>query len=421
MPSPSFVHGHAGAGGSSFGGGSGGDVPPGQGGTGGPPPGEYVSRMRRAALASAIYHSHRRREHERIPYVLQPLPLDEAVAYLRSDPDPRMRLHAAAWLMDNPQRHSLTEPGTNRFLPELEALVGNAAELDGVQEEMRGKAPLLPALRWDDAPSISPENGPDAEPDLPPPQGKGDTHTLADELSVQETRYSVAASWLLRQLGGNRRCDRENFGFVIRFSTQTLVTSVRASVDVERPYADFNSIADPQDWKRNVPLFFAESDLGRFDGNEFVPQGGMTRPDGTYDRLLLRERVSLSINPLFPILGQNILVASHKRKPEAPTCSEGCGMEVSLYVSESTTIGASTAKGGIDVDDGSVSAVVLGPTSTRLFGSKRARFTERSLCGIRLGRALNWFAPFSLGPWMALLVFEGACFEVDPAGQPPPL
>ena len=370
------------------------------------PPSEFQQRMRRAALASILAHVHGHEAHERPPYVLRPMSLDSAVEYLASDREPRLRVHAAAWLHDNPVRHSLRAAGARPFDSYIRRLLGEGFA-DGLKEVFSrqpteaGKS----SVRWDGRHARLAADD----------QGKADTQVLP--AGVVRSRYSMAVDWLTHQLGLG--CKRRNFAIEVSFDTQTMITSVIASVEVERPADAFSTIADPQNWKRYVPLFFSESDLGTFVGGTFVPGGVVIAPNGTYAGEKLKEQVNLSLNPMFPMAGSNILVASHSRSSARTIGTSACGMRVSLYFSEATTIGASYEKGGIDVDDGGLDAVILNDGWTRLISTKHARFTERVLCGIPLGRWLNWYAPFSLGPWMALLVYEGACFQAGASAAPP--
>jgi hypothetical protein len=86
--------------------------------------------------------------------------------------------------------------------------------------------------------------------------------------------------------------------------------------------------------------------------------------------------------------------------------------DVSLYACLETTLGISWARGGLDVDRGRFRADPANVgTSTQLLGTKVARFTDRNVLGLRVGRSVNLFAPFCLGALMSFLIFGGACYD----------
>jgi hypothetical protein len=120
---------------------------------------------------------------------------------------------------------------------------------------------------------------------------------------------------------------------------------------------------------------------------------------------LLEEVISMSPNPLFPILGTNVLATDYTN------AGSPYGFDVTLYQCASTTIGGSTRVGGIDVDSGSLKVSALkNPGWSRLTSEKRVRFTARNVCGMEVGAWLNLFAPFVIGAFIGILVYEGACF-----------
>ena len=153
-------------------------------------------------------------------------------------------------------------------------------------------------------------------------------------------------------------------------------------------------------------MFWSVSKLVTDAAGRFVPVPNPPAPGATSYDGLLEEVVSLGVNPMFPILGTNILTTSYKN-------ADPYGFDVQLYKCESTTIGGSTQAGGIDVDAGrlQVSAVDGMPGWTRMAAMKRVRFTaRREPCGTEVGSWLNLFAPFVIGAFIGILVYEGACY-----------
>jgi hypothetical protein len=374
-----------------------------------------VRRKRRAALVSAVYHAHRTDKHERAPYFLRPMPLEAAVAHLARDPHLPARVQAAAWLLDNPER-------SDEHMPHVHALLRDhlddvPARLDGMQDELDqlGSTVKLPRLtkRPSPRPALTHTQqlaAPPAAPRGGGPRAAGD-RPLAIESLPSPGRFGLAYERLT-----STGCVRDQFHCSIHLDPETLVTSITAHVDVNKPASSFNQLADPRGWESQAPLFWQESDLGTYASGAFSPNTGLG-PVGSFsyaDRELL-EAVDLSWNPLFPMQGNNLLRATHYNHPELIEDHVACGMHVNLSLSLSTTIGGSQTLGGLDVDNGRVTAQAIGAgcSRTRLTASKSARFTERELCGVKLGLWLNSFAPFFLGPWIATLVFEGACFPTD--------
>jgi hypothetical protein len=242
----------------------------------------------------------------------------------------------------------------------------------------------------------------------------------ADEPAPEQSRFAMAYEILSPLSAG---CKRENFACQISFDPETLVTQVDAQVDVNRAPLDFTVLADPSAWTEESPLFWQRSDLGDFTGGTFVSDSPQPAPGfGPYNNRGLFEAINLSWNPFFPLTGNNVLRATHGQLGHGILPLKGqctASMHVSLDLSLDTTIGFSQARGGLDVDSGAVEIRSLDEpgTQTRLRASKRARFTERVVCGVRLGPWINMFAPFFLGPWIATLVYEGACTNSAKDGE----
>lgn len=360
--------------------------------------------LRRAALVSTLYHTHRTERYERAPYFLRPMPLASAVEHLSRDPHVPARVQAAAWLLDHPDRSPDHAPHVHKLLRELMSDVPE--RLDQIEAELRDEPPCVKLLT-------------PREPISPPQYQRKKplraTHTRAAGVRPAPVAHLPVQGRAARayELLATTGCARSAFHCSIHLDPHTLVTSITAHVEVDKPASAFNQVADPRGWESQAPLFWTESDLGQYTSGTFTSLSGLG-PVGSFsyaDRELL-EAVTLSWNPLFPVLGNNLLRATHYNHPELIEDEVACGMNVNLALSLSTTIGASFAQGGLDVDNGSVSAQVIGPdkSRTRLGATKSARFTERELCGVKLGSWLNLFAPFFLGPWIATLVYEGACF-----------
>jgi hypothetical protein len=361
-------------------------------------------RVRRAALVSTLYHTHRTDRHERAPYFLRPMPLKAAVDHLSRDPHVPARIQAAAWLLDHPERSPDHAPYVHALLRDV--LDDVPERLAQIEDELRDEPPSVTLLTK-------------RQPANPPTQMRGTlgraAHTRAPGVRPQPIaplldQGRAARAYELLAVTG---CTRSAFHCSIHLDPHTLVTSITAHVDVDKPASSFNQLADPRGWESQAPLFWTESDLGVYAGGTFSPNPGLGPPGSfNYDDRELFEAVNLSWNPLFPMQGNNLLRATHYNHPELIENEVACGMNVNLALSLSTTIGASRSQGGLDVDNGSVTAQAIGPncSQTRLTASKSARFTEREMCGVKLGLWLNLFAPFFLGPWIATLVYEGACF-----------
>ena len=325
----------------------------------------------RSALVSIAYDVHRQTEHGAPPPMVAPMDVDAAVEHLEKKAPDSVKLQAAAWLADRPKQQSLDT--------RIRRLIGSDAYdlIDGVLQK---ESHLTPSVSWHRQGLGGLETGPDSS----------RFARILEELVSSSTGFTL-----------------RNFKLKVYFDAMTLVTRVHASVEVNRPVSDFDSICDPRQWKQNVPLFFTESDPCDLRDGEYVLSEVATS-SSAFPPSLLQEAVTLSYNPLYPIRARNVLVASH-----TPTVGDvGPDMKVRLYESQSTLIGFSAALGGLDVDSGSASAKdPSGSGFTTLSASKHARFTQRDFMGIKLGRWLNWCAPFTLGPWMALLVLRGAGYK----------
>jgi hypothetical protein len=337
---------------------------------------EEQLRKRRAALVGAAYHAHGA-PYGAAPYVLKPLSLEEVTEHLERETDPVVKNHGAAWLLDAPEQAT-----QERLAPYVQRIVGD-------------RYPSVRNLRGNVGSILPPGNVPD--PDAIP------STLFAEALKL----LSPPAAHL-----GAPPCNRTNWRLQAAMDPRTLVTHVVASIDVDRAPSDFNVIADPQNWKRAGPMFFKQSDLGVFAHGKFAADPHPPAPGSTSYPLPgrpepdLYELVTMSWNPFFPLNGRNVLRAKYQRCPPG---GNFCQMDVSLDTSVSTVIGASAVRGGLDVDSGMFKAERTSATTTKLTATKNARFTERELCGLKLGFWLNLFAPYVLGPWLALLVYDGAC------------
>jgi hypothetical protein len=309
----------------------------------------------------AFFHAHGTDQHLGAPYQFRPMGLEEVVTVLERDPDPRLRNHGAAWLLDNPER----------------------------QEEYRGYLTRL----------LGPEGlsrmTSTALGDRPCYRGR-----TTDEPIPTDGRFARAYQLMAPN------CPRRNFRMAVALHPVSLVTGVRVSVEVPRPPGEFRIIADPQNWKRAAPLFFSQSELGNFQGGTFTSSPTPPAPGSAPYQSELLELVKMSWNPFFPLDGRNVLCINYDPGPPG---AGPCETEISLCHSLSTTIGLSRADGGLDVDGGGFSAEDIGSGWSRITARKEARFTERHLCGMELGFWLNLFAPFWLGPWLGLLTYEGVC------------
>ena len=317
----------------------------------------------RAALISAVCHAHRNSLHDGAPPFLTPMSLDRLVEVLINSGDVLARTIAGCWLLDNPD-------SANR-------LNGHATTL--LSQEGRGS--LVFGTR-------------------PGSILFGSTGNEAHE----QTRFAYACDKLLPNITS---CDQKEHDIRVTFDVPTLVTSVEAAVSVDgmkRPPDKFRQHADPRGWERNAPLFFIESRLCALTDGDFE-----TRPnpavigDRDYDDLLL-EFVCFGFAPGFPLDAINVL-------------NVGCGsarnephFHVTLHACLETFFGLSFSRAGLDVDRGAFSATEE-DRRTRLTGTKIARFTEREIFGRRIGRQLNYFAPFWLAALMSILVFGGACYD----------
>ena len=320
----------------------------------------------RSALISAVCHAHRTTLHEGAPAFFKPMPLDRVVDVLRSSGADLARTFAACWLLDNPNRADILAPYAT-------ALLGPVAmgrlTFDG---RLRGSITF---------------GGP---PDVPPDK-------------IPETRFAHACNMIF----GGTPCAPKNHLLGVWFDPRTLVTKIEASVHVnadQRPPARFRKHADPRGWQTNAQWFFKRSERCDLADSIFTSRPNPpTIGDVDYGGLLL-EHVSLGFAPDFPIECVNVLNVDCKSQNDAPEFA------VSLYACLETNLGLTRARGGLDVDSGIFVAERV-DRSTRVRGTKAARFTERELFGQPVGRYLNYFAPFCLGALMSALIFGGACYD----------
>jgi hypothetical protein len=311
-------------------------------------------------LISAVVHAHRTELHKEAPDFFDPLPLDEVVSTLWGTGDRFTRELAACWLLDSQAREATLKP--------------YAAQL------LRQDLPREP---------LFPPNVPDS---ISFGQIPKDGHLC-------ETRMSLACAALLSATN----CTRHDYRIRASCDPYSLVTSVEASVQVQRPAVDFQQLSDPRVWAERAPLFFKESKLCQLVECDFVTVTAPFPPGSKAYRHPLLEHVTLGFSPLFPIEGQNVLAVTCDPLKQDPE------FNVSLYASLETLMGMSYARGGLDVDGGRFLASRIEPDLTKLSGTKLARFSERELFGYPVGRWANLFAPFMLAPFMATMVFEGAC------------
>jgi hypothetical protein len=298
-------------------------------------------------------------EHEDAPESLTPMPLNRLVQVLQASGDAFTRELAAAWLLDNREREDALKP--------------YAAALIGSER--------LASFQFAEKPSSVSFLGPPAS---------------------QETRFGHACDVLFSQA----RCEPKNHRLLVSLDPQTLVTRVVAEVDVHpsRPPNRFKKHSDPRGWETHASLFFKTSRLCTLENADFTMHPNpSTIGDKDYDGLLL-ELVSLGFAPGFPLDSLNVLNVACRSQLNTPSFA------VSLFACLELLLGMSWSRGGLDVDSGEFSADAT-DRATHLRGTKVARFAERELLGIPLGRQLNYFAPFSLAALMSILIFGGACHD----------
>jgi hypothetical protein len=293
------------------------------------------------------------------------MPLDQVVDVLGSGRNDLVRVLAGCWLLDNPLRDNPLR---------AEMLRQYATKLLGENEMARLNFQV--ALRG----SIS----------FSPPPG---------DLSTQDTRLAYACNTLL----GNAACKPSNHQLGAWLDLGTLVTSIKASVDVNRPPGAFHQHADPRGWQTDVPLFFKTSEMCDLVNGDFETRANPSRFGDTNYHGLLLEHVSVGFAPGLPIDCINVLDVDCKSHNPDPR------FRVSLHACLETMLTPSWSRGGLDVDSGEFSATPVNGGTTRLVGTKVARFGERELLGQPIGRQLNYFAPFCLAGLMSILIFGGAC------------
>ena len=221
------------------------------------------------------------------------------------------------------------------------------------------------------------------------------------EEAPRRTRFAYAYETLR-----GAACNARNHRLEVSFDPNSLVTNVRASVQVQRPAADFRALADPRCWENRAKLFFKESrHCGLVSGDFETRANESPLVPRTYEGPLL-EHVTLGFSPGFPLDAVNVLSLDCDPNGTSPTFT------VSLHACLESLLGLSFGRGGLDVDGGTflAEAVTGDPGWTSVSGTKAARFTERDLLGVPIGLTVNYFAPFCLAALMSVLVFEGACF-----------
>lgn len=313
----------------------------------------------RCALIRAICHAHMNEEHDDAPASLTPMPLDRLVGVLQASGDAFTRDLAAAWLLDNRDREEALKPHAARLIGGERLAMFSFGDLPGSVSFQEGYAP-------------------------------------------PDTRFGHACDVLFSQAS----CQPKHHRLVATLDPQTLVTNVVADVDVSpaRPPNRFKKHSDPRGWETHAAMFFKTSRLCALqDGDFAMHPKPSTIGDKDYDDLLL-EFVSLGFAPGFPLDSLNVLNVTCRSQRQAPN------FKVSLFACLELLLGMSWSRGGLDVDRGEFTAEES-DRATHLRGTKVARFAERHVLGIPLGRQINHFAPFSLAALMSVLVFGGACHD----------
>jgi len=300
-------------------------------------------------------------EHEHAPAFLTPMPLDRLVQMLQRSGDTFTQRLAAAWLLDNRNREEALKPLAV-------ALIGSerVASLDF--GELPGSVSFQGAVEH------------------------------------PATRLGYACDILFGQVP----CEPKHHRLMASLDPQTLVTEVVAEVDVNpsRPPNSFKKHSDPRGWETNASTFFKTSRLCTLANGDFtVTPAPSTIGDTDYDALLM-EVVSLGFAPGFPLDSLNVLNVTCRPKGAKPN------FHVSLFACLELLLGLSWSRGGLDVDRGEFSAEET-DRATHLRGTKVARFAERQVMDVPVGRLLNYFAPLSLAALMSVLIFGGACYDPD--------
>ncbi len=313
----------------------------------------------RCALISAICHAHMNEEHADAPAALTPMPLDRVVQVLKESGDAFTRDLAAAWLLDNRAREDLLKPHATELIGATRLARFNFGERPGSVSFEAGYAPA-------------------------------------------ETRFGHACDVLFAEAA----CQPKHHQLVASLDPQTLVTSVVTDVDVNptRPPHRFKKHSDPRGWETHASMFFKTSRLCALKSGDFEVHPKPSKiGDKDYDDLLL-ELVSLGFAPGFSLDSLNVLNVTCRSQRPAPNFA------VSLFACLELLLGMSWSRGGLDVDRGEFSADES-DRATHLHGTKVARFAERHILGLPVGRQLNYFAPFCMAALMSVLIFGGACHD----------
>lgn len=356
----------------------------------------------RRALAGTAFEAYRaHHDFSRVPHFMRPPPLGVAVEALEHR-RPLARLQAAAWLLDSPRLESAPaiRSAIERLTTDIPKSGENALDLDLLREELR----KFPG-------TVETTERAKAEPIAQTRRQTGAPVGIEIDPVLAETRFAHAYLRLARSALGAQACKREDFRLLLSFDANTLVSTVRAEVTVNRPASDFYALADPLIWAQSGNLFWQKSELGQYADGRFAADSPQPNA-GTIsyaDRDLL-EVVDLSLNPLFPLRGDNVLKATHHQpEPSAAPGTPVTAMQVYLGLALSSDIGFSAQRGGVDVDQGYMRAYALPDGKTRLVAGKHARFNERYVYGTPVGWWMNALAPVMLGPWIGLMLYEGAC------------
>jgi hypothetical protein len=247
---------------------------------------------------------------------------------------------------------------------------------------------------------------------------------------------AAAQNYVYSKLQAEGGCSILHKATVVAYDTKTLVTKVTVSVLVKPDsFKTLSASLDPRSWPVIGPDFFPQAYKVETDSDgDCVFAGDTPKPDPYLENTIKGEVPWRG--PFYEVFRWN---------PNQSTASEFCNllwidfrkdavaktvtMDFRLHRSLESTVYWSRLGGGIDIDDGTTTAVPWdqqhdredlsgNPTWWKVTGSKRLRFTDRThdTIGIErpydLGRALNYLTPALVTMFLELAMKEGACRKV---------
>jgi len=228
--------------------------------------------------------------------------------------------------------------------------------------------------------------------------------------------HDAVFDWYARRTG-EHRCRRETLLTDVDLDLQTMVTTFRLQLRVERPFAELVKVLDPVSWSLIGPEYFPKTYMvkvvnGKIQYDQFGDPLPHTRPQpiGVGRQGLFFEQFGWSLNGSALSEYRNILDISFSAVP---------GTEISMSYSLTdclrSSLGADVQAGGIDIDSGYAIAKHEKDDWWCLEAEKNIRFTDRTRGSVGLdlpydaGQVLNYFAPSITAVFLDKAIYLAVC------------